>query len=182
MTVPKLLMTYADYAALPDDGRRYELYEGEIEMTPAPSTRHQLAIKNLLFLLEGYLRAHGAGVIIPSPVDLILSNTTVLQPDLVVVLRGREQIITERGVEGPPNLVIEVLSPSTAARDRQSKAQLYARYGVKHYWIADPDARRIESYELDSGAYALRRSVDQAGALETDLFPGLRIPGAAIWE
>lgn len=178
----RLLLTYKDYAALPDDGRRYELYEGEIEVTPAPSTRHQAVIRNLVVLLHGYLKERGAGLVLQSPVDLILSDTTVLQPDLLVVLRGREAIVAERGVEGPPDLVIEVLSPSTAVRDRTSKMQLYARYGVQHYWVVDPDARRVECYALESGAYALRRSLERDGVLESELFPGLPIRGAMIWE
>ncbi len=130
MTAPKVLITYADYAALPDDGRRYELDEGEIAVTPSPPTRHQTVSKNLMYLIESYLREHRAGVLFQSPIDLILSETTVLQPDLLVVLQGRERIITERGVEGPPDLVVEVLSPATVTRDRKSKFQLYARYGV----------------------------------------------------
>jgi Uma2 family endonuclease len=178
----KLLLTYRDYAALPDDGRRYELYEGEIEVTPSPSTRHQAVSRNLVMLLGAYLKENNRGVLFHAPVDLILSDTTVLQPDLLVVVRGRENIISQRGIEGPPDLVVEVLSPSTAARDRAGKAQLYARYGVRHYWLVDPDARRIECLELEGAAYAQRRSLDGDGVLESGLFAGLPIKGAMIWE
>jgi Uma2 family endonuclease len=178
----KLLLTYRDYAALPDDGRRYELYEGEIEVTPSPSTRHQAVSRNLVMLLGAYLKEKNRGVLFHAPVDLILSDTTVLQPDLLMVARGRENIISQRGIEGPPDLVIEVLSPSTAARDRAGKAQLYARYGVRHYWLVDPDARRIECLELEGAAYAQRRSLDGDGVLESGLFPSLPIKGAMIWE
>ena len=181
MTPPKVLMTYADYAALPDDGRRYELDEGEIVVTPAPSTRHQTVSKNLMYLIESYLREHRAGVLFYAPVDLILSETTVLQPDLLVVLQGRERIITERGVEGPPDLVVEVLSPATVARDRKSKFQLYARYGVTHYWIVDPDTRRLEAYALSEGAYVPRGLLEGDGVLSADPFPGLIIRGSTIW-
>ncbi len=181
MTAPKILITYADYAALPDDGRRYELDEGEIAVTPSPPTRHQTVSKNLMYLIESYLREHRAGVLFQSPIDLILSETTVLQPDLLVVLQGRERIITERGVEGPPDLVVEVLSPATVTRDRKSKFQLYARYGVTHYWIADPDARRLEAYTLSEGAYVPRGSLEGDGVLSANPFPGLIIRGSAIW-
>ncbi len=181
MTAPKVLMTYADYAALPDDGRRYELEDGEIAVTPAPSTRHQTVSKNLMYLIESYLREHRAGVLFYAPIDLILSDTTVLQPDLLVVLPGREGIITERGVEGPPDLVVEVLSPATVTRDRKSKFQLYARYGVTHYWIVDLDARRLEAYTLSEGTYGPRGSLEGDGVLSAGPFPGLIIRGSAIW-
>jgi len=177
----KVVMTYTDYAALPDDGRRYELHDGEIEVTPAPSTKHQTVVKNLLFLLEGYLREHRIGTLLQAPVDLILSETTVLQPDLLVVLRGRESLITDRGIEGPPDLVVEVLSPGTASRDRKSKFQLYARHGVSHYWIVDPNARRLEAYGIMSTGYALSGVLEGEGELSSDLFPGLVLRGSAIW-
>lgn len=96
----KLLLTYRDYAALPDDGRRYELYEGEIEVTPSPSTRHQAVSRNLVMLLGAYLKEYNRGVLFHAPVDLILSDTTVLQPDLLVVVRGRENMISQRASTG----------------------------------------------------------------------------------
>lgn len=177
----KVVLTYADYAALPDDGRRYEIYEGEIEMTPAPSTRHQLVLLNLTHLLHSFLTTHRMGVLFFAPTDLILSDLTVIQPDLLVVLNDRRHLITERGIEGPPNLVVEVLSPATASRDRGIKMQLYARYGVPHCWLADPDSQTLEAYQLEESGYRLVGTLRGSGTFTSPLFPGFSLSGSALW-
>ena len=136
----RVIHTYDDYAALPDDGRRYELYEGDlIEMTPAPRPRHQLILGNLYALLRAHVRDHHLGEVLLAPIDVILNPITVLQPDLVYIESSRLSIMTERAIEGPPTLVVEILSPSTSSRDRGIKQRLYAKYAVPSYWIADPD-------------------------------------------
>ena len=135
----ELLLTYDDYAASPDDGHRYELYEGELVTMPSPRPRHQVVIGNFHTLMADHVRGHGLGQVYLSPIDVILSRITVLQPDLVYVERAGLGIVTERAIEGAPTLVVEVLSPSTNARDRGAKQALYARYGVPFYWIVDPD-------------------------------------------
>src|SRR5688572_30750960 len=111
----RVILTYDDYAALPDDGRRYELYEGELVMTPSPRTRHQVVIGNLHVLMREHVLGRGLGEVFLSPIDVILSRITVLQPDLVYVASGRLAVVTERAIEGAPTLVVEVLSPSTDA-------------------------------------------------------------------
>ena len=153
-------LTYADYAAIPDDGRRYELRDGELSVMPAPGTKHQGFLRDLLVILYEHVKRGSLGVVFPAPVDCILSDTTVLQPDLVFVETGRGALVTERGIEGPPTLVIEVLSPSTAGTDRTVKAGLYARHGVPWYWIVDPDARTIEAFALRGGVYELAKRLD----------------------
>lgn len=112
----RAILTYEDYAALPDDGRRYELYEGELVMTPSPRPRHQLVIGNLHILMADHVRRHGLGEVYLSPMDVVPSRITVLQPDLVYVERDRLGIVTDRAIEGAPTLVIEVLSASSPAR------------------------------------------------------------------
>ena len=116
-----------------------------------------------------------------APVDVILSNTTVVQPDLVHVDPSRAHMITRRGIEGPPTLAVEIISPSTPAIDRVKKLALYARYGVPYYWIVDPDARSIEGYELGAGVYRL---VDTVAAEPRALppFPGLPLVAGRIWS
>jgi Uma2 family endonuclease len=175
MMATRIVLTYADYAAIPADGRRYELHEGELSVTPAPGTRHQQVVGNLYLALRHHVDAGPGGRVFVSPIDCILSDTSVVQPDIVYVARAREAVVTERGIEGAPTLVVEVLSPSTAAVDRAVKRQLYARHGVPYYWIVDPDARRIEAYVLTEGAYQ---------PAEAGLFPplaGLHLDPAAIW-
>src|SRR4030095_2540449 len=100
----RALLTYADYAAMPDDGRRYELHEGSLVMTPAPGTSHQRILRDLLVVLHRHVSAHGLGIVLPSPVDCILSDTTVVQPDLVFVATDRAAIVTQRAIEGAPSL------------------------------------------------------------------------------
>jgi Uma2 family endonuclease len=144
-------------------------------VTPAPSPKHQETVLNLALLLSGHLRSRAPGKVFVAPVDCILSDTTVVQPDIVYLDPGRLPAVTSRGIEGPPTLVVEVLSPSTAVIDRAVKRQLYARHGIPYYWIVDPDARRIEAYGLAEGAY----QAAEAGLFPP--FPGLRLDPAAIW-
>jgi Uma2 family endonuclease len=154
-------LTYADYAAIPDDGRRYELRNGELCVMPAAGTGHQRFLRELLVILHESVRRSGRGEVLPAPIDCILSDTTVLQPDLVYIDPERRAIVTERGIEGAPTLVVEILSPSTAVTDRTVKAGLYAHHGVPWYWIVDPRAGTIEAFALRRAAYEL------AGRLKT---------------
>lgn len=170
-----VLLTYDDYRALPDDGRRYELFEGELQVTPAPTTQHQRVSGNLEFLLRAHVRTHALGEVLDAPIDVILDRGTVVQPDILFVSKKRLAIITERAVEGPPDLVVEILSESTAQRDRGVKQQLYARYGVAHYWIVDPMSRSLAEYVLAERAYTLRGTTTAPGAVTTALFADLRL-------
>lgn len=136
--------TYAEFARLPDDGNRYEVIAGELYVTPAPTLTHQKTILNLSLVLGEFIRAHGLGELYPGPADIIFGEGDYLAPDLFFVRADRKQILKDRGAEGAPDLVVEVLSPKTAARDRKLKRERYAQFGVAEYWIVDPMARRIE--------------------------------------
>src|SRR5262245_24784220 len=175
------LLTYADYAAIPNDGRRYELHEGEVSVTPAPSPTHQRIIGNLYFVLREHVRRGGLGEVFLSPVDCILSDTSVVQPDLVFLETARLAAVSQRGIEGAPSLVVEVLSPSTLLIDRNVKGQLYARHGIPHYWIADPEARTVEAFELAGPGYRLARTLAGAEAVSLLPFPDLRLEPTALW-
>lgn len=174
-------LTYEDYCALPDDGRRYEILDGELAVTPAPVPNHQEVIANLLAPLHGHVTARGLGKVFPAPIDVILADTSVVQPDLVFVRAERLSLVTARAIEGPPDLVVEVLSPTTEARDRGVKRELYARFGVPQYWLIDTEARRLTAYELAGTTY--RQVVERTGTAEftPTLFPGLTLSLAAIW-
>jgi len=177
----RALLTYSDYAALPDDGRRYELHWGELSVTPAPGTRHQGAIVNLIGLLLEHVKSRGLGKVFVAPTDCILSNVTVVQPDVLYIATDRLSIISERGIEGAPTLVVEVLSPSTALLDRDRKMKLYVEHGVPYCWIADPESRSVEAYTLTGTAYALAdRVMGEPAPLPP--FSDLPIDPATIWS
>ena len=163
----RAVLTYADYAAIPDDGRRYELHEGQLSMRPAPGTRHQRLVRDLLMVLQAHVRSRGLGEVFVSPVDCILSDETVLQPDLAFVAAARRHIVTERGIEGAPTLVVEVLAPSTARVDRHVKTAIYARHGIPHYWMVDAEGPTIEALALAGPGYQLAGRLErgQCGAL-----------------
>ena len=134
-------LTYEDYVTLPDDGRRYEILDGELAVSPSPASAHQLVSHNLEFALSAWVRAQRLGRIWHAPLDLILEPSVVVQPDVFFISDERSSIVTKRGVEGAPDLVIEILSESTGARDRGVKMHIYARHGVARYWIVDVDRR-----------------------------------------
>lgn len=174
-------LTYDDYVELPNDGRRYEVLDGELAVTPAPSTTHQMVSRNLEFILHAHALKTGAGVVLDAPVDVLLAPTTIVQPDLVFIATARRAIITERAVEGAPDLVVEILSPSTARQDRVTKAALYARFDVRFYWVVDPAARTLEEYALAQHAYRLVAVHREAIVARTELFPDLDIDLARVW-
>jgi Uma2 family endonuclease len=155
MAIDRTALTYRDYEALPDDGRRYQILDGTLDVTPSPSPDHQDVLANLHAAVRDHVKVHGRGRTFFAPVDVILADNTVVQPDLVFLDAERTHLVSPRGIEGAPTLVVEVLSPSTAAIDRGMKSRLYARHGVAYYWIVDVDARAIEAYELIAGGYRL---------------------------
>lgn len=141
--------TYEEFAALPDDGNRYEVIAGEVYMTPAPGTAHQRVAFRLGFLIESFLQQHElGGWVVASPVDVLFAEGDYLEPDLVYVRRERMGIVKKRGIEAAPDLVVEVISESTADRDRGIKRERYAHFGVPHYWVVDLEARQIEVYRM----------------------------------
>ena len=181
MAVQRVVLTYADYAALPDDGRCYELHEGELSVTPAPTPHHQWVSTNLFRVLDGHVERHRLGKVFYSPLDVVLSDTIIIQPDLLFLETSRLSLISSRGVEGPPTLVVQILSPSTAQSDRRTKMQLCLRHGIPYYWIVDPDARAIEAYVLREGSYDLAVRATGPGPFFLPPFPDLPINPNSIW-
>src|SRR5437867_5303679 len=180
--LPPGKLTYEDYVGLPDDGRRYEILDGELEVSPAPAPRHQGVSGNLFFILYGHVQERGLGRVYHAPIDVSLATDSIVQPDLVFVAAGREAIVTERAIEGPPDLAVEILSPWSDRRDRVAKAALYARYGIRHYWIVDPEARTLEVYETANGAYRSVATYEGAGKARSSLFPDLECDRAHACE
>ena len=131
--------TYDDFVLFPDDGKRHEIIDGEHYVTPSPNVRHQRLVKRLMFEIELYLRANpGTGQVFPSPLDVVLSHWDVVEPDLLFVARDQSAILTEKNIQGPPALVVEVLSKSTRKRDAQTKRRLFERTGVREYLAGRP--------------------------------------------
>lgn len=156
----KIVLAYEDFAALPDDGNRYELHEGELSVTPAPGARHQQVIGNLFLILAPHIRAAGRGELLLSPFDCIMTNITVVEPDLVYIDEDRRRLPSARALEGSPTLAIEVTSPHSIRIDRRRKLALYAAHDVPWYWIVDPEACTIEAYRLLEGAYRLEATLE----------------------
>lgn len=143
MTQHRLKFTYQDYLHLPDD-KRYEILEGELVMAPSPIIKHQRVSGKLTIFLAEFVQRNNLGEVFTAPCDVVLSQEDVLQPDILFISRQNSSIITEKNVQGAPDLVIEILSPATEYRDREIKRKIYANFGVKEYWLVDPDKQTIE--------------------------------------
>ena len=171
MAVVKALsprVSYADLERWPDDGRRYELYDGEVYVVPSLIPLHQMVSARLHLALEKYTRAHG-GIVLYAPLDIVLTEYDVVQPDLLLFTRERAHLVNPKQVtRQPPDLAIEILSPSAAANDRGRKMRLLARHGVREFWLVDPDASAIEIYRLTGDDFVL---ANRAGASETVVSP-----------
>jgi Uma2 family endonuclease len=139
--------TYEEFARLPNDGNRYEVIGGELFVTPAPAPLHQKVLTRLIAALDSFAEAHGLGEVF-APIDVLFGEGDYLEPDLIFISRDRLGIVSDRAAEAAPNLVVEILSPATAMRDRGIKRERYARFGVREYWIVDIQRSRIERYFL----------------------------------
>ncbi len=148
--------TYAEYARLPESGgTRYEVIGDELAVTPSPTTRHQRIVGDLLLRMGPFAEEHALGEVFPGPLDVLFGDGDYVQPDLLFVRTDHRDLLSDRGVEGPPDLIVEIASPSTAARDRGVKLERYRHFGVPEYWIVDPDDRSIDVWR--SGADAPER-------------------------
>lgn len=182
METQRVILTYHDYEALPADGRRYEIHEGELFVTPAPTPQHQGALGNLNEIIRSHVKARKLGKVFFAPIDCILSETTIVQPDLVFLDTSRLHLISARGIEGPPTLAVEILSPTTTLIDRSTKRQLYARYGVSCYWIVDPEMHAIEAYTLFQEGYQLALHATGSEPVSLPPFSDLVFSPASLWE
>ena len=172
--IEKKKYTYEDYLKTPDDVR-YELIEGELLMTPSPVPRHQRISRKIEFILEEFVTNNDLGEIFYAPCDVHLDNENVVQPDILFISKERLNIIGEKNIQAAPDLVIEILSESSAYRDLIQKKKLYTRFGVKEFWIVIPKEDLVEVYILKEGVYALHRSFSKDDTLESPLLKDLKI-------
>ena len=174
-------VSFAELQQLPDDGRRYELYAGVRSVVPAPVPRHQIVVDNLRTVLRGYSARHG-GIGLASPIDIVFSQYDVIQPDVVFFVEPRRHLVNlDAAIRHRPDLVIEVLSPTTRDNDRGRKMQMFARYGVPEYWIADPAASCLEVHVLSDGEYELRQVACDDDPVESACLTGLSFPASAAF-
>jgi Uma2 family endonuclease len=149
--------TYEEFSRLPENGNRHEVIAGRLYVTPAPKPRHQRIVTALVVALESQVRQHGLGWVLVGPIDVLFDEGDYLEPDLVFVRRGRQDVVSERGIEAPPDLVVEVLSPSTAIRDRTLKRDRYRHFGVPEYWVVDPDALEVVVHRAEEDPHREER-------------------------
>ena len=166
--------TYADYLETSDD-ERYELLHGELVMAPAPLTDHQLVVMELGSQLHTFVKDRNLGAVLSAPTDVVLSDTDVVQPDILFVSNERRHIRTRENIQGAPDLVVEILSPTTAERDRSVKSDLYAQHGVHEYWIVDPYARTITVFLLNEGDFEEVDTYSAGETLTSPILEGLTV-------
>jgi Uma2 family endonuclease len=152
---PAVKLTYQDYCRIPEDGKRHEILDGEQFVNPAPTPGHQGILGHLFVQLYEAVQERGLGLVYVSPIDVQLSEVDILQPDIVVILGQQRHIVTKSRVKGVPDLVVEVLSPSTEKHDRVRKMARFSAAGVLEYWIVNSDEQVVEQYLLEDGVYRL---------------------------
>ena len=172
------LLTYEDLVNMPADGKRYEIIDGELYVNAAPAPNHQQIVFNLVLELGLYRREHGGIKVLPSPIDVLLELHSVVEPDIIILKTDRLPLVGSKNVQGAPDLVIEVLSPSNRRMDEMTKRKLYERTGVDEYWIVDPELEAVKIHRrAATGSYekVAEITVETGGVLTTPLLPGLAI-------
>jgi Uma2 family endonuclease len=180
---PPRPLTYTEYALIQPDGRRWELLEGDFHVNPAPNTTHQTVSRRLLHQLMLQLEDHGHAVVFNAPTDVILSITTTVQPDLAIVLTAHRRQVSQRGIEGNPDVVVEIISPTNRSYDDVLKRRVYERHGIPEFWLVDPVAELLEVLVLTGGSYVRHALLDASGTLTSPtLGPRVNIPLGKVFE
>ncbi len=179
--IEKKKYTFEDYLNISDD-KRYELIEGELLMTPSPVPGHQRISGKLEFELRKFITENNLGEVFDAPCDVYLDKENVVQPDILFISKERLGIIGEKNIQGAPDIVIEIISESSAYRDLVQKKRLYARFGVKEYWIVIPEEESIEIYILMDNTYHLNKTYSKDDILESPCLKDLKIKLKEIFE
>ena len=168
---PDKVWTYEDYLALNDD-TAFEIINGRAFMSPAPELFHQRWARKIFLAIERHVESYKLGEVFFAPVDVVLDEKNVVQPDVVFVSAPNAGLLERRGIMGPPDLVVEIISASSLRRDRYDKRELYARFGVKEFWLADVANRSIEVLSLAKGGYELLACATNEGKIHSEVLPG----------
>ncbi|MCB9892360.1 MAG: Uma2 family endonuclease [Planctomycetes bacterium] len=172
-------LDYTDYLRFPDDGRRHEIIGGEYFVNPAPSTGHQAVSTRLAARLVFAIEDQGLGRVLSAPTDVELTEHDIVQPDIVVLTAEHASRIGPNRIHGPPDLVVEILSPGTRGHDRERKFELYERAGVREYWIVDPEARNVVQYASRGSLLSFVGTPDDR--IELEIFPSVTIRLDRVW-
>lgn len=176
------VLTYAELLAREGDEEvRRQLLEGELHLTPSPNLSHQLIVGSVYRALFAHASERDLGVVLIAPFDVVLDEHNVVQPDVLFVAKARRRVLTQRGVQGAPDLVVEVLSPSNAELDRTAKLTIYQRQGVAHYWLLDPATRLLEELVLEPTGYVMRGRLQGDVPFRPAIFPELTLDLSTIW-
>ena len=177
------LLTYDDYCQIPDDGNRYEVINGVLYMSPSPIVRHQRVLRRLSFLLGTWVENTKAGELLFAPMDVVLSENNIVQPDILYVSDERAFIIKEKNIQGAPDLLIEILSEGNRRHDEVKKRKLYESFGVEEYWIVDPVLETVKVFRLENSEYikATEWSLELDDSLTSSLLPGFEARLAEVF-
>lgn len=168
------IWTYEDYLAL-DDDTRYEIIKGELIIVPAPSLYHQRLSREIEMAFIQYVEHHDLGEVFDAPVDVILDDKNTVQPDIVFVATENSHILQYKGIFGAPDLIVEIISPSSLYRDTHQKKELYERFGVKEYWIVDMGNTAIEVFSLENQTYELFSFAAEKGVITSKIIEGFEL-------
>ncbi len=177
----RVKLSYDDLHLFPGEGKRHELIDGEHIISPVPKTTHQNASGNLSALLHAFARQHNLGRVFAAPFDVVFSDFDATEPDILFISRERETILTEDNARGAPDLIVEILSPSTAEIDRKVKYSLYEKYGVREYWIITPDAEIVQIFALRDGGYELLGNFSGKQEIRSEVLSGFACQAEAIF-
>ncbi len=172
---------YSDYLLLPED-KRYEILDGELCVVPAPNTRHQKLLGQLFKILDSHVTEKELGTVLLAPYDVIRSEENVVQPDILFVASEHLRIIGEANISGSPDLVIEILSPNNRRKDVETKRKVYAKFGVREYWIVDPGVETVEVLVWSEAVYSSAGAFGRNESLSSPLLPELDLPLSSVFE
>ncbi len=179
-TVQKTI-TYADYLKI-EDGNRYEVFNGDLIMVPAPTLDHQFISKKLVLLLDPFVTSKMLGNVAYAPVDVVFDDETVLQPDILFVKSDNTNILRKESVQGAPDLIVEIISPSSTFYDTVEEKEVYRKHGVSEYWIVFPEEKVIEVLTLENGEYVEFSNSRKDGFVESNIISGLKIDSNEVFN
>lgn len=172
--------TLADLDATPDDGRIYELLDGEIIVSAAPTWKHQIVSQMLNRLVDGWVVRNETGIALTAPVDIVLNEVNALQPDLIYVGPDNPGRVLNGRFHGAPDLAVEIISPTSRSRDATVKAMRYARAGIREFWLVDPELRTITVFVLSGDLY-VEREAEPDGSFVSTVLTGLRVEPTSVF-